>query len=75
MLDSTRNDLLLGVVGTGLMGRGIAQIAAQGGVRVLLHDARPEAAAEAREAIAQTLSNLAGKGRISADDAAAATAR
>lgn len=57
-LDATRNDLRLGIVGTGLMGRGIAQIAAQGGVNVLLHDARPEAALEARTAIAQTLAKL-----------------
>lgn len=75
MLDTTRNDLILGVVGTGLMGRGIAQIAVQSGIRVLLHDARPDAAAEAREAITQTFAKLAGKGKISADEAAAASAR
>lgn len=75
MLDTTRKDLELGVVGTGLMGRGIAQIAAQGGVRVRLHDARPEAAAEARDAIARTLATLADKGKIGRDDADAATAR
>ncbi|NMG75744.1 3-hydroxyacyl-CoA dehydrogenase [Aromatoleum diolicum] len=75
MLDTTRNDLQLGVVGTGLMGRGIAQIAVQGGIRVLLHDARPEAAGEARDAIAQTLATLAAKGKIASADAVAATAR
>ncbi|NMG32579.1 3-hydroxyacyl-CoA dehydrogenase NAD-binding domain-containing protein, partial [Aromatoleum evansii] len=75
MLDITRTDLLLGVVGTGLMGRGIAQIAVQGGVRVVLHDARPGAAGEARDAIRQTLQTLAAKGRIAAADADAAAAR
>lgn len=75
MLDITRTDLLLGVVGTGLMGRGIAQIAVQGGVRVLLHDAREGAAVEARDAIRQTLQTLAAKGRIAAADADAAVAR
>lgn len=75
MLDTTRNDLILGVVGTGLMGRGIAQIAVQGGIRVLLHDARPDAAAEACEAIVQTFAKLADKGKISAAEAAAASAR
>jgi 3-hydroxybutyryl-CoA dehydrogenase len=75
MLDIHRSDLLLGIVGTGLMGRGIAQIAVQGGIRVLLHDARPGAAAEAREAIRQTLATLAAKGRIAAADADAAGGR
>ncbi len=75
MLDTTRDDLVLGIVGTGLMGRGIAQIAALGGVRVLLHDARPAAVAEARDAIARTLATLADKGKIGRADAEAATAR
>ena len=75
MLDTTRNDLVLGIVGTGLMGRGIAQIAAQGGIRVRLHDARAEAAAEARAAIGQTLTKLADKGKLTAEAAAAASAR
>ncbi len=75
MLDITRSDLTLGVVGTGLMGRGIAQIAVQGGIRVVLHDARPGAAGEARDAIRQTLETLAAKGRIAAADADAAVAR
>jgi hypothetical protein len=44
LLDPLRPDLTLGVVGTGIMGRGIAQIAAQAGVRVLLYDTRAEAA-------------------------------
>lgn len=34
--DVNKQDLTLAVVGTGAMGRGIAQIAAQGGLRVLL---------------------------------------
>ena len=75
MLDATRKDLTLGIVGTGLMGRGIAQIAAQGGVNVRLHDARPEAAAEARTAVAQTLAKLAEKGKLTAAAADAAGAR
>ncbi len=37
----SRPDLELAVVGAGIMGRGIAQIAAQAGIRVLLHDNRP----------------------------------
>jgi 3-hydroxybutyryl-CoA dehydrogenase len=54
----------LGVVGTGLMGRGIAQIAAQAGVETLLYDAAPDAAATARDTIAATLRGLAAKGKL-----------
>ena len=75
MLDVFRKDLTLGIVGTGLMGRGIAQIAAQAGVRVILHDARPEAAAEARVFIRQTLDKLVQKGKLTTADVDASVAR
>ena len=39
---------LVGLVGAGAMGRGIAQIAAQGGCQVLLFDAQSGAADTAR---------------------------
>jgi 3-hydroxybutyryl-CoA dehydrogenase len=54
----------VGIVGTGAMGRGIAQIAAQAGLRVLLYDALPGAAHNARETITRTLQRLVEKGRI-----------
>ncbi|MGE3650813.1 MAG: 3-hydroxyacyl-CoA dehydrogenase NAD-binding domain-containing protein, partial [Reyranellaceae bacterium] len=38
-LDVSRPDLVVGVVGTGAMGRGIAQVSAQGGMRTLMYDA------------------------------------
>ncbi|HJV53361.1 MAG TPA: 3-hydroxyacyl-CoA dehydrogenase [Noviherbaspirillum sp.] len=66
---------LLGIVGCGLMGRGIAQIAIQGGIPVILHDSRPGGAEEARAAIAATLQKLADKGKIGTQDVAAACAR
>lgn len=66
---------LLGIVGAGLMGRGIAQIAAQGGLTVILYDNRPGAAQEAREAILATLEKLSSKGKLSAADVAAADSR
>jgi len=75
MLDANRKDLTLGIVGTGLMGRGIAQIAAQAGVHVRLFDSRGGAAQEARDAVAQTLAGLAAKGKLAATDADAASAR
>jgi 3-hydroxybutyryl-CoA dehydrogenase len=66
---------LLGIVGTGLMGRGIAQIAAQGGMPVMLYDSRPDGAEEARLAIIATLEKLAAKGKLSAEVLAAACDR
>lgn len=68
-LDPLRPDLTLGVVGAGVMGRGIAQIAAQAGVRVLLCDARAEAALAARAYIAGTFAKLVEKGKLGAEAA------
>ncbi|MGH8800435.1 MAG: 3-hydroxyacyl-CoA dehydrogenase NAD-binding domain-containing protein, partial [Casimicrobiaceae bacterium] len=65
----------IAVVGAGLMGRGIAQVAAQAGFAVLLYDVRPGAATEAQGAIAATLSMLAGKGKLSESDATRAATR
>ncbi|WP_311220887.1 MULTISPECIES: 3-hydroxyacyl-CoA dehydrogenase [unclassified Acidovorax] len=59
----------VGIVGTGAMGRGIAQIAAQAGSQVLLFDNRPGAAATARDDIHQQWLRLSDKGRIDAADA------
>jgi 3-hydroxybutyryl-CoA dehydrogenase len=65
----------LGVVGTGAMGRGIAQIAAQAGLTVNLYDANPQAVAAARQYLQDTLAKLADKGKISAADAEATLTR
>ncbi|MGC2517931.1 MAG: 3-hydroxyacyl-CoA dehydrogenase NAD-binding domain-containing protein, partial [Burkholderiales bacterium] len=73
-LDVSRPDLTLAVIGTGVMGRGIAQIAAQAGVRVLLHDSRAGAAQGAKDSILQQLARLVEKGRLKSDDAAKAGA-
>src|SRR2546423_1885227 len=67
-LDVSRPDLSLAVVGTGVMGRGIAQIAAQAGIRTLLHDSRPGAAREAKDAISAQLRRLHEKGRLASDE-------
>lgn len=75
MHTATSRPALLGIVGAGLMGRGIAQIAAQGGIPVVMHDARPGGAREACQAIADTLGTLAGKGKIPQDACHAAVAR
>ena len=65
----------IGVVGAGAMGRGIAQIAAQAGLRVRLYDTSAEAVASAREALRQTWDKLAQKGKLGAADAQAALER
>ena len=65
----------VGIVGAGTMGAGIAQIAAQAGQRVKLHDARPGGAAEAKARLGITLDGLVAKGKLAADAAAAALGR
>jgi 3-hydroxybutyryl-CoA dehydrogenase len=63
------------VVGAGIMGAGIAQVAALAGHAVLLFDARDGAADQARTQLATTLNGLAAKGKMTADVAAQALAR
>jgi 3-hydroxybutyryl-CoA dehydrogenase len=65
----------LGIIGTGAMGRGIAQIAAQAGCCVLLLDTREGAAAEAKDALGKQWGKLVEKGKMTAEAATAATAR
>jgi len=55
-----------GIVGTGAMGRGIAQLAAQAGSRVLLFDAHPQAARSARAEICAQWDKLRDRGRMDA---------
>ena len=65
----------VGVVGAGTMGAGIAQLAVQAGARTLLHDPIPEALEKGSGRIASMLGRLAEKGKISSEEAKAATAR
>ncbi len=62
---------IVGIVGTGAMGRGIAQIAAQAGSTVLLLDAQAGAAERARQAIVDQWNKLVDKGRIDPAQASA----
>ena len=63
------------VVGAGIMGAGIAQVAAQAGHSVFLHDAREGAAAQARDKLGATLQGLVAKGKLAVDAAEATIAR
>lgn len=63
------------VIGAGAMGAGIAQVAAVAGHHTLLIDAEPARAAKSGDEIRQRLRRLADKGRMTAEDAAAAADR
>lgn len=65
----------VGLVGTGAMGRGIAQIAAQAGAVVRLFDTQPEAIAKAQAALGAQWDKLAEKGKLTAEAVAACKAR
>jgi 3-hydroxybutyryl-CoA dehydrogenase len=70
-----RTDLTLGIVGAGIMGRGIAQVAAEAGITVLLADARAEAVEEARSFCTDMIRKKVAKGKLSDEAAENAVAR
>jgi 3-hydroxybutyryl-CoA dehydrogenase len=63
------------VVGAGIMGAGIAQVAAQAGHTVFLFDARPGAAQQGKDKLAATLQGLVTKGKLGSEVAEATLAR
>ncbi|HSQ71550.1 MAG TPA: 3-hydroxyacyl-CoA dehydrogenase [Rubrivivax sp.] len=63
------------VVGAGIMGIGIAQVAAMAGHRVMWFDARDGAAAQGRDRLSATLQTLAAKGKLEIAAVADALAR
>jgi 3-hydroxybutyryl-CoA dehydrogenase len=73
MNDATH--LVVGVVGAGAMGSGIAQVAATAGHRVVLGDANGPAVARARESIQRSLAREVEKGRLASAAAEAALGR
>ncbi len=75
MSPSLPRDSPVFVVGAGIMGAGIAQVAAQAGHPVHLFDMREGAAAAACAKLAATLDGLVAKGKLDAGDAAAAASR
>ena len=65
----------IAVVGSGLMGRGIAHAAAVGGYRTVLHDVSPAALEQARRQIRADLDEGRTRGKLSGADADAAYER
>jgi 3-hydroxybutyryl-CoA dehydrogenase len=74
-MTNTLKDANVLVIGAGIMGAGIAQVAAQAGHTVLLFDTREGAAAQAKDKLAKTFDGLVAKGKLSADDAAQTLSR
>jgi 3-hydroxybutyryl-CoA dehydrogenase len=63
-MDDIMNHPNILVVGAGVMGMGIVQVAAQAGHRVFIFDQREGAAIKAKNSIQETLNKLVGKGKI-----------
>ena len=72
---ATMNNKTIGVIGSGTMGSGIAQLAAVSGCRVILFDANMKAAENALEKTAKILAGLVLKNKIQEKDATAAISR
>jgi 3-hydroxybutyryl-CoA dehydrogenase len=66
---------VIGVLGAGTMGSGIAQLAARSGAEALLHDPIPEALERGLERARDGLEKEAARGRLTAEDAQAASER
>lgn len=66
-----REEIVIGVIGAGTMGRGIAQVAATAGHRVVVYDADAAAMASARRSLEKVHARLVEKGKLSSADAEA----
>jgi 3-hydroxybutyryl-CoA dehydrogenase len=66
---------VIGVVGAGTMGAGIAQLACRAGARTFLHDPIPDALARGAQAVRSGLQKEAAKGKLTPEQAQAADER
>ncbi|MDQ3191537.1 MAG: 3-hydroxyacyl-CoA dehydrogenase NAD-binding domain-containing protein [Bacteroidota bacterium] len=67
-MEFTKNTVI-GVIGSGAMGSGIAQVAATSGHRVVLYDSNEKALDKAKNKLSQTLEKLIVKGKIDQETA------
>jgi 3-hydroxybutyryl-CoA dehydrogenase len=65
----------VGIIGTGVMGRGIAQITAESGYETLIYDAKPEAVIDALNTIKKMLERAVEKGAKTSGEAEATLKR
>lgn len=65
----------IAVIGAGTMGNGIAHVAARSGLKVILHDLEERLLERAVSTISKNLDREIAKGKITADDKAAALSR
>ncbi len=72
---SGRAAAVIGVLGAGTMGSGIAQLAARSGARTLLHDPIPDALQRGLARARDGLEKEAARGKLSAEEAAASAER
>src|SRR5215475_3147557 len=68
-------DLIVGIVGAGAMGSGIAQVASAAGHRVVIADAMSGATEKSRANLAKTMDREVEKGRLTRDAADALLGR
>ncbi|MFA7431204.1 MAG: 3-hydroxyacyl-CoA dehydrogenase PaaH [Rhodospirillaceae bacterium] len=68
MTNALPTSSIIGVIGAGTMGAGIAQVAAQAGHPVLLFDAWDGAAQKGKDGVAKALSRLVEKGKMAQAD-------
>src|SRR5262245_12673391 len=62
-------DSIIGVVGAGTMGTGIAQVAATAGHKAILFDADQKATQRATDSLEKTFAKLVEKGKLTSDKA------
>src|SRR5690349_14976542 len=58
----------LGIIGAGQMGAGIAQVAAQSGLNIVLNDISDELVARGQQTIERSLDRMVQRGRVKLDE-------
>lgn len=69
LFDATRPDLELAIIGSGIMGRGIAQISSLAGIKTLVFDTNQVALKEAHQELCIRFDALAEKGKLTPEAA------